>query len=152
MRVSDNYPIGVEAKTDEERYIVEEAKKYLDETILSSVWGENEHVDNVVKLGRKNIDFLMEMMRENNHPQGMYSHFLIDVVFKLYEDDLKIEGYLGVDGCMQSLLKLYDEGVLRFLDENPQKVFVIGKMPLVVEKGCVAERVENGNRCKEDEN
>lgn len=144
-RVSDNYPIGVEVKTDEERYIVEEAKKYLDETALSSVWSENEHMDNVVKLGRKNIDFLMEMMRENNHPQGMYSHFLIDVVFKLYEDDLKIEGYLGVDGCMKALLGLYDQGVLKFLDENPQKILEIGKNGDV----CVAERVENGNRCKE---
>jgi len=145
MRVSDSYPISVEVKTDEERYIVEEAKKYLDETAFSSVWRENEHVDNVVKLRRKNINFLMEMMRENNHPQGMYSHFLIDVVFKLYEDDLKIEGYLGVDGCMQSLLELYDQGVLKFLDENPQKV-----LKILPDKGemSVAERVENGNRCK----
>lgn len=142
MRASDSYPIGVEVKTDEERYIVEEAKKYLDETAMSSVWSENEHVDNVVKLGRKNIDFLMEMMRENNHPQGMYSHFLIDVVFKLYENDLKIEGYLGVDGCMQALLKLYDEGVLKLLDENPQKVLEIRKEGKV----SVAERAENGDR------
>lgn len=125
MRVSGGYPIGVEAKTDEERYIVEEAKKYLDETMFSSVWGPNEHVDNVVELGKGNLEFLMEMMRENNHPQGMYSHFLIDVILGLYKDDLKIEGYLGVDGCMKALLGLYDQGVLTYLDTNPQKVVKI---------------------------
>ena len=79
----------------------------------------------------------------------MYSHFLIDVVFKLYEDDLKIEGYLGVDGCMKALLGLYDQGVLKFLDKNPQKVL---KIDTVSGEICEAERVENGNRCKEDEN
>lgn len=148
MRVSDNYPIGVEAKTDEERYIIEEAKKYLDETAVSSVWRENDHVDNVVKLGRKNIDFLMKMMRENNHPQGMYSHFLIDVVFGLYKDDLKIEGYLGVDGCMKALLKLYDEGVLKILDEYPQKVLELDLNSKSCEIAELTETKGNGKICK----
>ena len=86
MRASDNFPIKAEPKNDEELYIVEEAKKYLDETILSSHWVLSDHVYNVVKLGKKNIDFLMKMLRENNHPQGMYAHFLIDVIFELYKD------------------------------------------------------------------
>ena len=118
MRASDNYPIKVEAKTDEEKYIVEEAKLYLDSTILSSVWSPNEHVDNVVKLGKKNIDFLIEIVRENNNPQGMYSHFLIDVIFGLYKDELKIEGFLGVSGCMKAILALYDNGVLKALETD----------------------------------
>lgn len=134
MRMSDNYPIGVEAKTNEERYIVEEAKKYLDETALSSLWGPNDHVSNVVKLGKGNLEFLMEMMRENNHPQGMYSHFLIDVILGLYKDDLKIEGYLGVDGCMKALLKLYDDGVLCWLRDEPEKVLEIGESGVRVGK------------------
>lgn len=133
-RVSDNYPIDVEAKTDEERYIVEEAKKYLDETMFSSVWGPNDHVTNVVKLGKGNLEFLMEMMRENNHPQGMYSHFLIDVILGLYKDDLKIDGYLGVDGCMKALLKLYDDGVLGWLRDEPEKVLEIGEKVVRVGK------------------
>lgn len=148
MRASDLYPVGVKAGNDEERYIVEEAKKYLDETILSSVWGENEHVDNVVKLGRKNIDFLMKMMRENNHPQGMYTHFLIDVVFGLYKDDLKIEGYLGVDGCTVMLLKLYDEGVLKILDEYPQKVLELDLNSKSCEIAELTETKGNGKTCK----
>lgn len=134
MRISDGYPIGVEAKTDEERYIVEEAKKYLDETMFSSVWSPNEHVDNVVELGKGNLEFLMEMMRENNHPQGMYSHFLIDVILGLYKDDLKIDGYLGVDGCMKALLKLYDDGVLGWLMDEPEKVLEIGESGVKVGK------------------
>lgn len=134
MRISDNYPIGVEVKTDEERYIVEEAKKYLDETMFSSVWGPNDHVTNVVTLGKGNLEFLMEMIRENNHPQGMYSHFLIDVILKLYKDDLKIDGYLGVDGCMKALLKLYDDGVLDWLRDKPEKVLEIGESGVRVGK------------------
>ena len=114
--MSDNYPISVEAKTDEEKYIVEEAKKYLDETCFSSHWGPNKHVDNVVKLGRGNIDFLMEMMRENNNPQGMYAHFLLDVVFGLYKDELRIEGYLGVSQCMELLLEFYDSGAFKMME------------------------------------
>lgn len=134
MRISDSYQIGIEAKTDDERYIVEEAKKYLDETAISSIWGPNEHVDNVVKLGKGNLEFLMEMMRENNHPQGMYSHFLIDVILGLYRDDLKIDGYLGVDGCMKALLGLYDDGVLGWLRDEPEKVLEIGESGVRVGK------------------
>lgn len=134
MRISDSYPIGVKAKTDEERYIVEEAKKYLDETALSSLWGPNEHVDNVVELGKGNLEFLMEMMRENNHPQGMYSHFLIDVILGLYKDDLKIKGYIGVDGLKEGLLKLYDGGVLGWLRDEPEKVLEIGKGGVSIRK------------------
>lgn len=111
MRISDSFPILVKARTDEERYIIEEMKSYLDETIFLSNLAPNEHIDNVVALGKKNIDFLMELVKENNHPQGMYSHFLIDVIFTLYKDDIEIEGYLGVDGCMKLLLDLYDRGV-----------------------------------------
>lgn len=142
MRVSDGFPIKAEPRNDEERYIVEEAKKHLDETILSSHWVMSEHVENVVRLGKKNIDFLMKMMRENNHPQGMYSHFLIDVVMELYKDDLRIEGFLGVDGCVKALLSLYDQGVLKVLDENPQKVLEIRPG----EKISVAERAESGDK------
>ena len=117
IRISDSYPILVEAKTDEERYIIEEAKSYLDETIFSSYWGANKHVDNVVKLGRGNIGFIMEIMRENNNPQGMYAHFLLDVVFGLYKDDLKVEGFLGVTECVKMLLKLYDSGAFKLMDD-----------------------------------
>lgn len=108
----DICPIKTEPTNDEERYIIEEAKAYLNETALSSIWVPNQHVDNVIALGKKNTDFLMKLVKENNHPQGMYSHFLIDVMFGLYKDDLTIEGYLGVSGCMKCLIQLYDSGFM----------------------------------------
>ena len=111
-RLSDGYPIKVIPTNDEERYIIEEAKSYLDETMFSSIWSPNKHVDNVIALGKKNTDFLMKMVKENNHKQGMYSHFLIDVMFGLYKDDFTVEGYLGVDGCMKFLIQMYDGGLL----------------------------------------
>ena len=128
MRVSDNFPINIIPETDEEKYIIEEAKLYLDETIFSSIWGPNEHVDNVISLGRKNVDFLIKFLKENtNHKEGMYSHFLIDVLFGLYKDDLKIEGYLGVDGCIKALIHLYDTGILKLIDDDVQLEYVDNK-------------------------
>lgn len=109
----DLYPIKTEPTNDEERYIIEEAKAYVEETAISSIWAPNQHVDNVIALGKKNTDFLMKLVKENNHPQGMFSHFLIDVMFGLYKDDIKVEGYLGVRGCMECLIKLYDHGLLQ---------------------------------------
>ena len=125
-RISDSYPIKVQPTNDEEWYIVEEATLYLDETIFSSHWGHNQHVDNVIALGKKNTDFLMKIVKENNHPQGMYAHFLIDVLFGLYKDDLKVEGYLGVDGCMKFLISAYDAGLFnnigKVLEVKPKEI------------------------------
>ncbi len=111
-RISDLYPILTVPETDEEKYIIEEMESYLDETVFLSYWKPNKHVDNVVELGKKNIDFLMKLVKENNRPQGMYSHFLLEVIFTLYRDDIKVEGYLGVQGCMQALIDMYDKGLL----------------------------------------
>lgn len=109
------HPVQVVPETDEEKYIIEEMKSYLDETAFSSVWNpDNKHVDNVVALGKKNLDFLMKLVRENLGPEGMYSHFLLDVLFKLYSDNLKVEGYLGVSECMNMLIQLYDSGILKY--------------------------------------
>ena len=115
-RFSDLDPIKTQPTNGEESYIIEEAKLYLDETALSSIWGPNKHVDNVVALGRKNTPFLMELVKENDHPQGMYAHFLIDVMFALYKDEidnLGIKGHLGVDGCMKLLIKMYNKGLIK---------------------------------------
>lgn len=97
--IADNCPIKVVAKNDEERYIIEEAKKFLNETaFLSNYWSNDKHIKNVIDLGRKNIDFLMEMMKENDKSDGMYAHFLLYVVFGLYGEelnrDVKVEGYI----------------------------------------------------------
>ena len=112
FRISDNYPIKTQPTTDEERYIIEEAKLYLDETAFSSIWAPNKHVDNVISLGKKNTDFLMSIVKENNHPQGMYAHFLIDVMLGLYKDKIQVEGYLGVSGCINCLIQIYDSGLM----------------------------------------
>lgn len=118
----DLYPIKTEPTNDEERYIIEEAKAYVDETAISSIWAPNQHVDNVIALGKKNTDFLMKLVKENNHPQGMYSHFLIDVMFGLYKDDFQVEGYLGVDGCMKALIYMYDNGIMTM---DKDKIYTI---------------------------
>ena len=114
IRISDSHPILTVPETDEERYIIEEMKSYLDETALYSSWAPNTHVDNVIALGKKNIDFLMKLVKENLGPEGMYSHFLLDVIFTLYKDDIKVEGHLGVSGCMKFLVELYNKGLLKY--------------------------------------
>lgn len=112
MTNEEMWPIKIKPTNEEEEYILNEARAYLKETVFLSTWGPNEHVDNVVKLGRKNTKFLMEFLRENDHPQGMYSHFLLDVLFELYRDEIRVDGYLGVDGCIKLLLKIYDSGLM----------------------------------------
>ena len=113
-RMSDLIPVLTIPETDEEKYIIEEMKAHYDETCFSSVWRPNKHVDNVVALGKKNIDFLMKLVKESIDTNYKYSHFLIDVIFTLYKDDIKVEGHLGVRGCMKFLVKLYNKGLLKY--------------------------------------
>ena len=113
-RMSDLIPVLTIPETDEEKYIIEEMKAYYDETCFSSVWCPNKHVDNVVALGKKNIDFLMKLVKESIDTNYKYSHFLIDVIFTLYKDDIKVEGHLGVSGCMKFLVELYNKGLLKY--------------------------------------
>ena len=113
-RMSDLIPVLTIPETDEEKYIIEEMKAHYDETCFSSVWCPNKHVDNVVALGKKNIDFLMKLVKESIDTNYKYSHFLIDVIFTLYKDDIKVEGHLGVSGYMKFLVKLYNKGLLKY--------------------------------------
>ena len=55
MRASDDFPINIIPKNDEEKNIIEEAKLWLDENIFNSRLGFDEHINNVIKLGRKII-------------------------------------------------------------------------------------------------
>ena len=113
-RISDLIPVLTIPETDEEKYIIEEMKAHYDETCFSSVWCPNKHVDNVVALGKKNIDFLMKLVKESIDTNYEYSHFLLDVIFTLYKDDIKVEGHLGVSGCMKFLVKLNNKGLLKY--------------------------------------
>lgn len=115
-RMSDLIPVLTIPETDEEKYIIEEMKAHYDETCFSSVWcPPNKHVDNVVALGKKNIDFLMKLVKESIDTNYKYSHFLLEVIFTLYRDDIKVEeGYLGVRGCMKFLVDLYSKGLLKY--------------------------------------
>lgn len=113
---SEICPIKIQPTNDEEKYILEEATAWLNGNAFSSIMNPNDpHITNVVNLGRKNTHFLMEFLRENDHPQGMYTQFLLDVIFRLYKDEIKVEGYLGVDGCTKLLLKIYDSGLINEL-------------------------------------
>ena len=112
--MSDLIPVLTIPETDEEKYIIEEMKAHYDETCFSSVWRPNKHVDNVVALGKKNIDFLMKLVKESIDTNYKYSHFLLDVIFTLYKDDIKVEGHLDVSGCMKFLVKLYNKGLLKY--------------------------------------
>lgn len=107
------WPIKLQPKNKEEEYILDEARAFLKETMFLSYWVPNSHVDNVVKLGKKNTKFLIEFAKENNHKQGMYSHFILDVLYTLYKDDIKVEGYLGVSGCMNLIIKMYEKELLK---------------------------------------
>lgn len=110
FRFSDNYPISVIPKNEDEKYVIEEAKLWLDENCYKSSLGIDEHINNVVSLGKKITPLIIDIMRENNTEKGMYTHFLLAVISKLYEDDLKFEGYCPALWCINKLIQLYDSG------------------------------------------
>lgn len=116
-RLSDNFPINVIPKNNEEKYIIEEAKLWLDENILKSCIGIDEHIQNVIKLGRNITPFIIEIMRENNTETGMYTHFLLAVITKLYEGKIKFKGYCPPSWCMNTLIQLYDNGGFDLIDK-----------------------------------
>lgn len=110
VNISECYPISAVPKTDEEKYILEEAYNWINDNAFKSSLGYDEHIENVVKLGRKNVPFIIEIMRENNHKEGMYWHFLLGIMCKLYEDEIKFEGYCPPEWCMNMFIQLYDIG------------------------------------------
>jgi len=116
-RLSDNWPINVIPKNDEEKYIIEEAKLWLDENCFKSCLGIDEHIDNVIQLGRKITPFIIEMMRENNTETGMYTHFLLAVITKLYEGEIEFKGYCSPSWYMNTLIQLYDNGGFDLIDK-----------------------------------
>lgn len=116
-RISDSYPINVIPKNDEEKYVIKEAKLWLNDNMFKSNLGFDEHVNNVVALGRKITPFIIEMMRENNTESGMYSHFLLAVITKLYEGEIRFEGYCPPSWCMKTLIELYNTGGFELIDK-----------------------------------
>lgn len=117
MRFSDGFPINVIPKSDDEKYIIEEAKLWLDKNCFSSCLGIDEHIDNVIKLGRKITPFIIEIMRENKEEDGMYGHFLLAVITKLYEGEIRFEGYCPPSWCINTLIQLYDNGGFELIDK-----------------------------------
>lgn len=107
------HPVQVVPETDEEKYIIEEMKLHCDETaFLSSIDEDNVHIRNVIDLGKNHLDFLMKLVKESVANDFQYAHFLLCVMFSLY--DIKVEGYVGVSECMNMLIQLYDSGILKY--------------------------------------
>ena len=113
VRISDSYPINVKPITWREQYIIDEAKAWLDENIFKSSFGKDQHVMNVVDLGREDVlPFIMELLRENNHNEGMYIWFCSMVIDELLKDEISVEGYMPITEWSKNILALYDNGII----------------------------------------
>ena len=118
MRMSDDFPINVIPKNDDEKYIIEEAKLWLDENCFkSSLNPYEQHINNVVNLGRKITPFIIDIMRENNNEEGMYTHFLLEVICRLYEGEIEFKGYCPPSWCINTFIQLYDNGGFSLIDK-----------------------------------
>ena len=122
MRISDNYPIQLKPTNETEQYIIEEAKLWLDNNIFSSVINIDEHMQNVINLGREAaLPFMFELLRENNHEEGMYMWFCSCIISEFLKDELHVEGYMPITEWTKGILKLYDEGfVNKALDKDEE--------------------------------
>lgn len=121
-RISDGYPINVKPTNWEEKYIIEEAKTWLDNNIFKSSLDRDEHVQNVINLGRDvALPFMMELLRENNHEEGMYMWFCGMVIDSLLKDEIKVEGYMPIMEWTKNILALYDNGFIKTSNSNNDK-------------------------------
>jgi len=113
-RLSDNYPINVKPINWREQYIIDEAKAWLDENIFkSNLNPEDEHIQNVINLGRDvALPFLFELLRENNHEEGMYMWFCSMCISDMLKDEITIEGYMPIMEWTKNMLSLYDSGII----------------------------------------
>lgn len=127
---SDYINIGPSPSTDEERFIVENAKDHLNLEIRtrdSNLSRVTTRVERVAAVARENIDFIMEILEENKHPLGLHKFFCVQVILLAYEKQLTIKQELDIEGYTFKLLKLYKEGVFKTLNENPDKKVIIDK-------------------------
>lgn len=121
-RISDGYPIKVEPANDDERFIIEEAKLWLDNNIYKSSLDKDEHVNNVINLGKEKVfPFIFELLRENNHSEGMYLWFCSMIIDSLLKDEIKVGGYMPIMEWTKNILALYDNGFIKISDNNNDK-------------------------------
>ena len=108
MRISDDYPINAKPINWREQYIIDEAKAWLDENAFKSSMNIDEHVNNVIDLGRDAvIPFMMELLRENIN-DGIYMHFCCMVINEFLKDEIKVEGYVPITEWAKTVLNIYD--------------------------------------------
>ena len=127
---SDYINIGPSPSTDEERFIVENAKDHLNIEIRtrdSNLSRVTTRVKKVAAVAREHIDFIMEILEENKHPFGLHKFFFVQVILLAYEKQLTIKQELDVEGYTFKLLKLYKEGVFKTLNEDPKKMVIVDK-------------------------
>lgn len=103
------YLFTLKPKNDTEQYILDEAQKWLEENMfMSSFNPEDEHVKNVVNLGREIMPFLVEMAKESKKKDYIYCHFLLMVMFDLYRDEIEVHGYIPPTSCLDMFVSMYE--------------------------------------------
>ena len=124
---SDHINIGPSPSTDEERFIVKNANDYLNLELRARDPLErvNKRVRDMAAMAKEHIDFIMEILKENKHPYGLHKFFFVHVILLAYEKQLTIKQELDIEGYTFKLLKLYNDGVFKTLNENPGKKVII---------------------------
>ena len=113
-RISDSYPINVKPVKWEEEYIIEKAKNWLDNNIIKSTMFRDENINDVINLGREAaLPFMFELLRENNHDQGMYLWFCSMIIDEFLKDEIEVEGYMPITEWGKNVLALYDNGFIK---------------------------------------
>lgn len=126
---SEHIHIGPSPSTDEERFIVKNANDYLNLELRSRNprFEVTTRVREVAAVAREHIDYIMEILKENKHPYGLHKFFFVRVILLVYEKQLTIKQELDIDGYTIKLLKLYNDGVFKTLNENPDKNVIVDK-------------------------
>ena len=93
--------------SEDEKYVRREAEAWLNDVSLLSYWTENEHFDNIVKMGCKATPYVAKILREND----MYIHIMA-FFSRVYPGLIEFEGYVGPDFVKSAWLQLYDGGIL----------------------------------------
>ena len=117
LKITDDMP-------ELEKFVRQEAMKYLEDTMFSSIIGtEHPHIDSVVEKGKDVVPYLIDLYKEKGKysSQNMYTHFFLIVMQRLYGNPFN--GYVGMNMCIRYWLKAYKHNQLEniFVDNRKNK-------------------------------
>ena len=106
LKINDDMP-------ELEKFVREEAMKYLEETMfLSSIDYNHPHLNSVVEKGKDVTPYVVKIYKENGEysKQNMYTHFFLLVMDRLYGSPF--DSYVGMDYAIWYWLNAYENNCL----------------------------------------